>query len=108
MWNNIVHKLAVLTIQGSILITGTKALIEDVSSAIIVLDIPVTAIMCMYFWFKKTHSEDEQDDKKWNSRFKTSLFAGIVVLCIASLINVIASYYGGTPAPSGGTTSTII
>lgn len=81
------------SISSSKLVTGTQALLDDVSTAIIILDIPVTAVMCAYFWFKKTHAEDEQDDKKWNGRFKTSLVAGIVVLVISSLVNIVASYY---------------
>ena len=53
-------------IANSVIATGTKKLIADVSSWLTGIAIAVTAVVCVYLFIRRAMS-DEQDKKQWDS-----------------------------------------
>ena len=72
-------------IANSVIATGTKKLIADVSSWLTGIAIAVTAVVCVYLFIRRAMS-DEQDKKQWDNGLKITAVSGI---------GVIASYFGG-------------
>ena len=81
-------------IANSVIATGTKKLIADVSSWLTGIAIAVTAVVCVYLFIRRAMS-DEQDKKQWDNRLKITAVSGIGAITATALIGVIASYIGG-------------
>ncbi len=81
-------------IANSVIATGTKKLIADVSSWLTSIAITVTAVVCVYLFVRRAMS-DEQDKKQWDNRLKITAVSGIGAITATALIGVIASYFGG-------------
>ena len=81
-------------IANSVIATGTKKLIADVSSWLTGIAIAVTAVVCVYLFIRRAMS-DEQDKKQWDNRLKITAVSGIGAINATALIGVIASYFGG-------------
>ena len=81
-------------IANSVIATGTKKLIADVSSWLTSIAITVTAVVCVYLFVRRAMS-DEQDKKQWDNRLKITAVSGIGAITATELIGVIASYFGG-------------
>lgn len=79
---------------NSVIATGTKNLIADVSSWLTSIAITVTAVVCVYLFVRRAMS-DEQDKKQWDNRLKITAVSGIGAITATALIGVIASYFGG-------------
>lgn len=79
-------------IANSVIATGTKKLITDVSSWLTGIAITVTAVVCVALFIARGLS-DEQDKKMWDKRIKTTIVSGILAITITSLIGVIAGYF---------------
>ena len=77
---------------NSVIVTGTKNLIADVSSWLTGIAITVTAVVCVALFIARGLS-DEQDKKMWDKRIKTTIVSGILAITITSLIGVIAGYF---------------
>lgn len=86
--------LAEDNIANSVIATGTKKLIADVSSWLTGIAIAVTAVVCVALFIARGLS-DEQDKKTWDKRIKTTIVSGILAITITSIVGVIASYFGG-------------
>ena len=81
-------------IANSVIATGTKKLIADVSSWLTSIAITVTAVVCVYLFVRRAMS-DEQDKKQWDNRLKITAVSGIGAITATAPIGVIASYFGG-------------
>lgn len=81
-------------IANSVIATGTKKLIADVSSWLTSIAITVTAVVCVYLFVRRAMS-DEQDKKQWDNRLKITAVSGIGAITATALIGVIASYFVG-------------
>ncbi len=81
-------------IGSSVIATGTKQLIADISTWLTGIAIAVTAVVLVYLFIRRAMS-DEQDKKQWDSRLKTTAVSGIGAITATALIGVIASYFGG-------------
>lgn len=79
-------------IANSVIATGTKNLIADLSSWLTGIAITVTAVVCVALFIARGLS-DEQDKKTWDKRIKTTIVSGILAITITSLIGVIAGYF---------------
>lgn len=79
-------------IASSKLATGTQKLINDATTWLTVIAIPVTVGLVIYFCIRKG-AADEQDQKMWQKRITTALVCGIGVIIASSLINVITGYF---------------
>ena len=84
-------------IASSIIATGTKQLISDVSGWLTGIAIAVTAVVCVYLFIRRAMS-DEQDKKQWDNRLKITAVSGIGAITATALIGVIAGYFGGGAA----------
>lgn len=62
-------------IANSVIATGTKKLIADVSSWLTSIAITVTAVVCVYLFVRRAMS-DEQDKKQWDNRLKITAVSG--------------------------------
>lgn len=79
-------------IANSVIATGTKKLIADVSSWLTGIAIAVTALVCVYLFIRRAMS-DEQDKKQWDNRLKITAVSGIGAITATALIGVIAGYF---------------
>ena len=79
-------------IASSKLATGTTKLIGDITNWIMILAIPITILLVIYFAIRKG-AADEQDQKMWQKRITTALVCGIGAIIASSLVGVLASYY---------------
>ena len=77
---------------NSVIVTGTKNLIADVSSCLTGIAIAVTALVCVYLFIRRAMS-DEQDKKQWDNRLKITAVSGIGAITVTALIGVIAGYF---------------
>lgn len=57
-------------IGSSKLAEGTKKLVQDATSWMLVLA-PITAVLCIIYFFIRRSAADEMDQKKWNNRIVT-------------------------------------
>lgn len=83
------------SISSSIVGTGTKSLLNDVSNWIMGLSPTITIIVCIYLATRRG-AADDQDAKMWEKRIKTAIFFGIFALLAGVVIKVVASYYNVT------------
>lgn len=81
-------------IANSVIATGTKKLIADVSSWLTGIAIAVTGVVCVALFITRGLS-DEQDKKTWDKRIKTTIVSGILAITITSIVGIVASYFGG-------------
>lgn len=79
-------------IANSVIATGTKNLIADISSWLTGIAIAVTALVCVYLFIRRAMS-DEQDKKQWDNRLKITAVSGIGAITATALIGVIAGYF---------------
>lgn len=79
-------------IQNTSLATGTRSLIEDVTSWLTGIGIVVTILMVVYCLIRRNMA-DEMDHKKWQQRMTVSLVSGVGIVAATSVINVLVSYY---------------
>lgn len=79
-------------IANSVIATGTKKLITDVSAWLTGIAIGVTALVCVYLFIRRAMS-DEQDRKQWDNRLKITAVSGIGAITATALIGVIAGYF---------------
>ena len=79
-------------IANSVIATGTKNLIADLSSWLTGIAIAVTALVCVYLFIRRAMS-DEQDEKQWDNRLKITAVSGIGAITATALIGVIAGYF---------------
>ncbi|MCL2387833.1 MAG: hypothetical protein FWC89_09845 [Defluviitaleaceae bacterium] len=69
-------------ISGSPIVTGTEALINDVTTWLMVLAPIVGGLLIIYFCIRRS-AADEMDQKKWNTRIIAA-----VVSCIGAILGV--------------------
>lgn len=81
------------TIKDSVLVTGTKKLIDDIVGAIQIVGPVSTGVYATYCGFKLTGAEDNEVPiiKK---RIKISIMGGVISLVGATLFKIVLSYYG--------------
>lgn len=79
-------------IANSVIATGTKNLIADLSSWLTGIAIAVTALVCVYLFIRRAMS-DEQDKKQWDNRLKITAVSGIGAITATALLGVIAGYF---------------
>lgn len=79
-------------IANSVIATGTKNLIADLSSWLTGIAIAVTALVCVYLFIRRAMS-DEQDKKQWDNRLKITAVSGIGAITVTALIGAIAGYF---------------
>lgn len=87
-----VNRVCADGIQNTALATGTRQLIEDVTSWMVGIGVVVTVLMVVYCLIRRNMA-DEMDHKKWQQRMIVSLVSGIGVIAATSVINVLVSYY---------------
>lgn len=79
-------------IQSSKLATGTKQLIQDATTYLMVLA-PVAAGMLIIYFCIRRSAADEMDQKKWNNRITVAVVSCIGAVLGSATLNVIIGYY---------------
>lgn len=82
------------SIEQSKLFTGTKALITDATTALMII-LPIAAVLLLLYCFFKKASADEMDQKKWEIRIKTIAVSTAGGFLASVFVNIIAHYYKG-------------
>ena len=79
-------------IASSVAITGTKQLIDDVTTAALVIAPVVGVVLIVYFCIRRS-AADEMDQKKWNNRIVTAVVSTIGAVLATSLLGIVIGYY---------------
>jgi heme/copper-type cytochrome/quinol oxidase subunit 2 len=79
-------------IQSSTIYTGTKKLINDATTAAMIISPILTILLVIYFLIRKS-AADEMDQKKWHNRIMIAVVCGIGVVVAAATINMLNGYY---------------
>lgn len=79
-------------ISNSKLNTGTKKLIADATSALLVLAPVVAGLLIIYFCIRRS-AADEMDQKKWNNRIVVAIVSCIGAVIGSATLNIIIGYY---------------
>lgn len=73
-------------------VTGTKALLGDLSSILLVVA-PLIGTACIIYFAVRHGAADEMDQKKWKQRIIVAAVSIVVAVVASALINVLVSYY---------------
>lgn len=73
-------------------VTGTKALLGDLSSILLVVA-PLVGTACIIYFAVRHGAADEMDQKKWKQRIIVAAVSIVVAVVASALINVLVSYY---------------
>ena len=73
-------------------VTGTKALLGDLSSILLVVA-PLVGTACIIYFAVRHGAADERDQKKWKQRIIVAAVSIVVAVVASALINVLVSYY---------------
>lgn len=73
-------------------VTGTKALLGDISNILLVVA-PLVGTACIVYFAVRHGAADEMDQKKWKQRIIVSAVSIVVAVVASALINVLVSYY---------------
>lgn len=77
---------------SSVAVTGTKALLGDLSSILLVVA-PLVGTACIIYFAVRHGAADEMDQKKWKQRIIVAAVSIVVAVVASALINVLVSYY---------------
>jgi len=80
-------------IQASKGVTGTVALLNDVSAALMIISPIATGLFLAWNFFKMQSAEDETEAKPIKKRMKVILICGVGVFLAATIFNVVLGYY---------------
>lgn len=81
-------------VQSSVLFTGSKALIESVTKALVILAPAVGVVLTIYFAIRRSGA-DEMDQKMWGKRIANSWICVAVAVAGSGLVTLVLSYYAG-------------
>lgn len=73
-------------------VTGTKALLGDLSSILLVVA-PLVGTACIIYFAVRHGAADEMDQKKWKQHIFVAAVSIVVAVVASALINVLVSYY---------------
>ena len=73
-------------------VTGTKALLNDISNILLVVA-PLIGTACIIYFAVRHGAADEMDQKKWKQRIIVAAVSIVVAVVASALINVLVSYY---------------
>jgi ABC-type molybdate transport system permease subunit len=79
-------------VGDSVLATGTKALVSDLTTWLMILAPTVTVLLVVYYLIRKSAS-DEMDSKKWNSRITVALISCIGAVLASAIVSLLIGYY---------------
>ena len=79
-------------VGSSVLATGTKKLVADLTTWLMILAPTVTVLFVVYYLIRKSAS-DEMDAKKWNSRITVALISCIGAVLASAIVSLLIGYY---------------
>lgn len=79
-------------LEGSKLVTGTKALVNDVTGVMMWACPAVATVVAIYLFVRRSMA-DEQDGKLWQKRIVIAIVCGVAGCLASTFINVLSSYY---------------
>lgn len=80
------------TVKDSQIVKGTEALINDITTWLMIFAPVVGGLLIIYFFIRRSAS-DEMDVKKWNNRITTSIISIIGAVLASATLNLIIGYY---------------
>ncbi len=79
-------------LEGTSLVTGTKELVNDATSILLVLA-PIIGICVSAYFLIRRGAADEMDAKKWENRLKVALISMIGVVVLSATVKAILNYF---------------
>lgn len=73
-------------------VTGTKALLNDISNILLVVA-PLVGTACIVYFAVRHGAAEEMDQKKWKQRMIVAAVSVVVAVVASALINVLVGYY---------------
>ncbi len=82
------------SVMDSTLFKGIQKLLNDLSSALLIIAPIVGTVLVVYFLIRKgAAASDEHDQKRWDNAIKTAIISVIGVVTASVLINVLVGYF---------------
>ena len=79
-------------LESSKAVTGTTALLNDLSNIMLVVA-PIAGTVCIVYFAIRHGAADEMDQKKWKQRIIVAAVSIIVAVVASALINALIGYY---------------
>lgn len=79
-------------LAGSVAITGTTKLLNDMSNALIVIA-PIVGVVCIMYFSIRHGAADEMDQKKWKQRIAVAAISTIVAVLASAVVSTLIGYY---------------
>lgn len=79
-------------LEDSIAVTGTKKLLNDFASVLLVVA-PLVGVVCITYFAVRHGAADEMDQKKWKQRIAVAVVSVIVAVLASTLISTLVGYY---------------
>ncbi|MEG2420823.1 MAG: hypothetical protein RSB55_04685 [Oscillospiraceae bacterium] len=79
-------------LSGSAIVTGTKSLLSDASTVMVVL-CPIAGALAAGYCLVRKSMSDENDGKMWTKRMTVAIGCGVGGLLISGVIAMISGYY---------------
>ncbi len=79
-------------IKESTVYTGMLALVDDLTSILMVLCPMVGGVAALYCVIRRSMA-DEQDGKMWTKRISTAIICGVAGMLVSGLINLLKGYF---------------
>lgn len=86
------YAMATDDIGSSKIATGTKKLIEDATTLLLIIA-PIAGTLCIIYFAIRRSAADEQEQKQWNNRIITAIVSVLVAVLASVIIKVITAYY---------------
>ena len=80
------------SLEGTKLVTGTKELLNDATSILLILA-PIIGICVSAYFLIRRGAADEMDQKKWENRLKVALISMIGVVVLSATVKAILNYF---------------
>ena len=81
-----------LTVQSSTLFTGTQKLLNDSSTALLIIAPILAALTLIYMGLRKMNA-DEHDAVMWKKRMISVGIALVIVVTASGLVALVTGYY---------------
>lgn len=80
------------SLASSKAVTGTKALLSDISNVLLIVA-PLAGTACIVYFAIRHSAADEMDQKKWKQRIIVAAVSVVVAVLASAMVNVLVSYY---------------
>lgn len=79
-------------LQSSVAVTGTTKLLQDLTSALLIIA-PIAGTLAIVYFAIRHGSADEMDQKKWKQRMVVAAVCTVIAVLASAIITTLLGYY---------------